>query len=208
MSIKLSLLKADEELALGSSYFWDAPQLPKHIDYPFYFNEAGEEVPMTFVAQFNCKALSIYDKDGILPCNGMLYFFADVDYYLGYTDGCKNGIGMWKDGVKVIYTTSEGEALLRCNPFADSETITPYKIIYSEMNDDCDGHKLLGNPFDKDVVRNCFDEGWQLLFQLDSDEAPDYNIRFYDMGLLYWMIKNEDLKTSNFSEVQAMLTSY
>ena len=73
-------------------------------------DDEDEPTPLTFICQIRCEGLAPFDPEGQLPHEGMLYFFAAIDEYLGDGDlECPfhNGIGEW-DGqaYKVLYTPS------------------------------------------------------------------------------------------------------
>lgn len=57
MGIDLKLTPYNVSMPLGSSYFWDAPQLPSPNFYPWTTNEDGEKFPMQFICQINCQDL-------------------------------------------------------------------------------------------------------------------------------------------------------
>ena len=87
MPINIATTPSAENL-VGKSHWWGAPDLPESITYPY------EEVadadgttypePLTFVCQIRCRDIAPLDADNLLPHTGMLYFFAPIDYFLGY----------------------------------------------------------------------------------------------------------------------------
>lgn len=86
MAIKLSAHKT-ETLLFCSSKFWGNPDLPPQVEYPMMtVTEDGEsyEYPLTFICQIDCEDIAALDPEGLLPHEGMLYFFAAVDELLGY----------------------------------------------------------------------------------------------------------------------------
>ena len=50
-------------------------------------------------------------------------------------------------------------------------------------------------------------EGWRLLLQVDSDEADDFNLRFMDEGVMYFLINPDDLAQGNFDNVRGAMVS-
>ena len=71
-----------EEIPIGSSKFGGKPDLPKGFEW-FYFSGEDtdgvtKERPLNFLAQINCAEIRQYDKDGLLPLKGILYFFYDL----------------------------------------------------------------------------------------------------------------------------------
>lgn len=71
-----------KQMAPGKSYFWDAPQLPPELSYPFLKDEEGQLFPYTFICQINCADLQSVEPEESLPEQGMLYFFGDIDYFI------------------------------------------------------------------------------------------------------------------------------
>lgn len=50
------------------------PYLPKDFVWPYY-----QELPLSFLAQFNLEEVTSLDKDKLLPSKGMLYFFYELE---------------------------------------------------------------------------------------------------------------------------------
>ncbi len=204
MGIDIQLTYHDGELPLGSSYFWDAPQLPSPDLYPLTTDDEGNEYPMQFICQINCRELP---SNEWLPKKGMLYFFGEIDYYLGYDVKQPYGLGEWpEDAVKVIYADVEPEQLKRFNPFEEEDMTPPHTITFSKGSDRDMGFRLLGKPYEEEV-EDAFQEDWIQLLQLDSDTNDYFDLRFYDMGLLYLMIEGNRLKQCDFSHVRPFMTS-
>ena len=89
----------------GISRFWGNPDLPCGTDFPSYTDENGEECPYVFLCQINLKELALYDKENLLPHEGILSFFAKIAGYLGYYSGadCIGGSISAREDVKVLY---------------------------------------------------------------------------------------------------------
>ena len=84
--------------------------------------------------------------------------------------------------------------------------IAPRSIEFSLDKTDCDGHKLLGMPFD--MPWEDWDapyQGWIELLQVDSDEDDDFRLNFVDFGMMHVLINPDDLKNKDFSKVTATL---
>lgn len=64
-----------DEIPVGSSKFGGIPDLPDGFAWP----RREEGNPLVFLCQFNLAELAPYDRDGLLPGEGMLYFFYDVE---------------------------------------------------------------------------------------------------------------------------------
>lgn len=224
--ITISLKQMDRPAEASDSFFWGHPFVPEKFDYPFYdlhieqdgsttplqeSSDCGSQensmFPMTLIAQINCEQASRYDTSKLLPEKGFLYFFANIDYFLDSGDYCE-GLGEWREqSIKIYYSDVEASALKPMQVF--DEDIRPYGIDfgYESSHQVEDGHKLLGLPYDYDEVSEHFGHDWVLLFQLDSDETEDFNLRFFDMGTLYFMVERKRLKKRDFSNVKAYLTS-
>lgn len=107
--IKIKCSYSDTELPMCVSKFWGNPDLPKSFSFPTYKDEEGEESHYDFVCQIRCSDIAHYDKDNILPHQGMLYFFAQIGYYLGDIFFCEPMPSGWwpSNGVKVLYYPRE-----------------------------------------------------------------------------------------------------
>lgn len=200
IQIKLSLTEDD---LFCRSKWWGNPDIPQG----FQFDDS-----LMFLCQIRCEDLVSYDGSGLLPHKGMLYFFCDIAYYLGNYDEFDPPCGpLWDDDyVKVYYVEEVDEKSFKQIVFDDDcfPNIKERKIYFESAEDNTDGHKLLGNPFQfeyEDWDSPC--EGWINLLQVDSDEADDYNLLFMDMGMLYFIINSEDLRKLDFSRVRAYIYS-
>lgn len=202
MAIKLNLSKTDECLFCKSKW-WGNPDIPEG----FSFDDS-----LMFLCQIRCEDLVSLDKENRLPHKGMLYFFCDIPYYLGFYDEFEPPYGrLWdSDYVRVYYVEDVVEEKFRQIVFDDDflPLIHERKIEFVQTNEDDYGHKLLGSPCQfeyEDWDEPC--QGWINLLQIDSDEDDDYNLMFMDMGVLYVIINPDDLRVKDFSKVKAYLYS-
>lgn len=202
MAIRLTVKETDRVLFCGSKW-WGDPDMPEAMDYPM-----TEDYPLTFVCQINCEDIAKFDPEGKLPHEGMLYFFAALDQWLGYESPLENGIGEWPKGHFVVKYAKEinFETFRSCimvdeddNPITEPER----EIEFSECADDADGIKLLGIPFYEEI-RTEYPDMTNLL-QLDEDD--DLCMRFYDCGMVNLMMKESDLKFRNWKKTKAYLHS-
>lgn len=202
MAIRLTVKETDRVLFCGSKW-WGDPDMPEAMEYPM-----TEDYPLTFVCQINCEDIAKFDPEGKLPHEGMLYFFAALDQWLGYESPLENGIGEWPKGHFVVKYAKEinFETFRSCimvdeddNPITESER----EIEFSECADDADGIKLLGVPFYEEI-RTEYPDMTNLL-QLDEDD--DLCMRFYDCGMVNLMMKESDLKFRNWKKTKAYLHS-
>ena len=63
--------------SLSSSRLGGDPYLPSDFVWPRFTDDDGVERPLSFFCQINLCELHKYDKDGVLPPRGILYFFYD-----------------------------------------------------------------------------------------------------------------------------------
>lgn len=210
MAIGITLEKTDRVLFCASKW-WGDPDMPENMEYPVIeVDEDGErfEYPLTFVCQINCEDIAPYDPEGRLPHEGMLYFFAALDEWLGYESPTHNGIGEWPKGHFIVkYAKSINFETFRSCIMVDDEdqplTEPELEIHFSQCEDLADGIKLLGKPYYEDV-RNEYPEMLNLL-QLDEDD--DLGMHFYDCGMVNLMIKTSDLGYGNWKKTKAYLHS-
>lgn len=201
-SILINLKKSNEDLFLKSKW-WGNPDLPKDFEEPDC---------STFICQIRCDEIAEFDKDNLLPHKGMLYFFAEMDYYFGNYDTYAPH-GYWdSEDVRVIYVedleNQEFEQIVYVddddNPIALDELAIEFSIGAAE----CDGNKLLGEPYDREWED--WDEpyaGWTELLQVISDDYEGRTLNFMDWGSLHILINPKDLKDRNFNKVTAYLCS-
>lgn len=202
MAIQIKLSKTDNDLFCKSKW-WGNPDIPANFEF---------DDSLMFVCQIRCEDFADYDEDNILPHRGMLYFFCDIAYYLGYYDDFEpQSSSYWdKDAVKVYYVEDVDENSFRQIIFEDDyfPQIKERKMNFEITEDDSPGFKLLGSPYMFEY------ENWPPpyskcinLLQIDSEDDDDYNLMFMDMGLLYVIINPKDLMKRDFSKVRAYLYS-
>lgn len=210
MAIRMTLQKSDRVLFCGSKWFGD-PDMPENMQYPTVeVTEEGEtyDYPLTFICQINCEDIAPYDKEGRLPHEGMLYFFAALDEWLGYESATHNGLGEWPKGEFVVkYAKSINFETFQSCILVDDEdqplTDPELEIVFSECDDAADGIKLLGVPFFEDVRHQYPD----MINLLQLDENDEIGLRFYDGGNLNLLMKESDLKFGNWKRGKAFLHS-
>ena len=202
MAIRLTVKETDRVLFCGSKW-WGDPDMPEAMEYPM-----TEDYPLTFVCQINCEDIAKFDPEGMLPHEGMLYFFAALDQWLGYESPLENGIGEWPKGHFVVKYAKEVnfETFRTCimvdeddNPITEPER----EIVFSECADDADGIKLLGIPFYEEIRMEYPD----MINLLQLDEDDELCMRFYDCGMVNLMMKESDLKFRNWKKTKAYLHS-
>ena len=210
-SIKLNFSKTDEPLE-GRSKWWGAPDLPKGHGYPIVHckDEDDEwDEPLTFLCQIRCEDIAALDEENLLPHEGMLYFFAAIDDYLGLDCPIETHIGEWDpEAVRVVYSpTCEG--------------LEPYEMTWGESGESVfypaekltfepcgmleDGFKLLGRPYLCEINEE-YDTDYVSLLQIDGND--DWGLRFYDCGMLCLLIRKSQLRARFWETVVGYMHSF
>ena len=211
MAIKLSFHKTDADLT-GCSKWWGAPDLPLEMPFPTVpVADDGDayDDPMTFVCQIRCADLAAFDKEDLLPHNGMLYFFAAMDYFLGNTDAfVYPGMGEWSPlHFKVLYTPScDGLEPYEITYDDGTPAYMPAEAISFELSAEAnESFHLLGKPYFEEIREQYPDA---MLSLLQVDESDDWGLRFVDSGMLCFMISPDDLRNRNWNGVRCYLHSF
>lgn len=90
-----------DALPIGASRLGGLPDLPADFAWKYY-----EGKPLTFIAQFRFADLAPYDVENVLPRDGMLYFFYEMDSQPW-------GIYDERDGWAVVYVDDARVPLVR-----------------------------------------------------------------------------------------------
>ena len=208
MAIRLTLKKTERILFCGSKW-WGDPDMPENMQYPTVAGfEDGEtfDYPLTFICQINCEDIAVLDPDNKLPHEGMLYFFAAVDKWLGYDSPTANDRGEWARGHFVVKyaKTINFETFQSCmmvGEEGESLTEPELEICFEQCEDDAEGIKLLGVS-SKPEVGEKYPEMLNLL-QLNNNEALAMD--FGEGSVLNLLIKESDLKFGNWKKGVAYL---
>ena len=191
-SIRLKTSYVDEKLPVGASKLFGVPDIFDGFEWPT-IEVDGEEYDLSFVGQINLAEATKFDKDGVLPKNGMLYFFYDLDempHDPSDANACRVIYHERDDDLHAIsYVDEDGEDLSFREMKVEFECVEA-----GFLADDSETHLLLGEPsIDNGFWYECID-GWQMLFQLDSMETDDICINFTDEGFLCFYIDKDKLK--------------
>ena len=201
MAIKINIQPTAEDLA-GKSHWWGFPDLPEACEWPC--NEDGDL--LTFICQISLEDISEFDTDNRLPHKGIIWFFADLDYFLGDLDAPCGGTGEWKPGTfKVLYSEDCSDLLTHEYYWEDGEpAVLPAEEMTFEAASETDfGFKLLGMPAMTEGYEN-ENEGLMSLLQMDEEER--WGLRFFDCGTVNFMIPTERTN-DDFSNVSFCLHS-
>lgn len=204
MAIGLKFRQTADDLT-GQSKWWGAPDLPEGWDYPCQ----GED-PLTFVCQIRCQDLAQFDKDGLLPKEGMLYFFAAIGEYvhkLDIVEAEHNGLGEWEaDAYKVLYSPSCEDLSPFEVTYDDGEPafLPAEAISFEEVESGAAEFKLLGRPY-YDEVDELYPDYINLL---QIDESDEWGLVLYDCGMVNFLIKPEELKAGNWESAYCYFHSF
>ena len=222
--IKITTRPSEDGL-YAQSKWWGFPDLPDNLDWPTVeTTDEGEtfEDPLTFICQIRCSDIAELDPEGLLPHEGMLYFFAALDYFLGDLDAWNApGMGEWPaECFRVLYSpTCEG--LNTHTVFYDEEetepaALPPEAIEFAAgkmpgqegrgVRDGLDPNVftwLMGEPYMEETREALL--GFINLLQIDEND--DWGLRFFDSGMLNILISPEDLAARRFDRVRAWLYS-
>ena len=203
MAIKLTLEKTERILFCGSKW-WGDPDMPENMQYPtMEVNDEGEtfDYPLTFVCQINCEDIAPFDKEGKLPHEGMLYFFAAIDDYIGYESPVQNPVGEWPKGRLVVkYAKAINfETFQTCMLVGDEDeqlTEPELTITFSECEDSDNGIKMLAEVADEEYPDHVS------LLQIASDAIGSIELKDQTINVL---MKDSDLKFGNWKRAKAVL---
>ena len=201
MALKIHIQPITEELT-GKSHWWGFPDLPETFEWPC--NADGEL--LTFVCQIRLEELAELDAAGVLPHQGMLWFFAELDYFLGDLDAPCGGTGEWeKDKFKVLYSAETSELFTHTYYWEDGEpAVLAAEAMRFEPTTESDfGFKLLGMPAMTEGYE-AENEGLMSLLQLDEEER--WGLRFFDCGTINFMVPTARDR-ADFSAVSLCLHS-
>ena len=203
MAIKMNLQKT-ERILFCSSKWWGDPDMPENMQYPtMEVKEEGEsfDYPLTFVCQINCEDIAPFDKEGKLPHEGMLYFFAAIDDYIGYESPVQNPVGEWPKGRLVVkYAKSINfETFQTCMLVGDEDeqlTEPELTITFSECEDSENVIKMLAEVADEGYPDHVS------LLQIASDAIGGIELKDQTINVL---MKDSDLKFGNWKRAKAVL---
>ena len=186
--------------------------MPDDLDYPEVLVTADDgdswQDPLTFVCQFRCEDIAALDPEGVLPHEGMLYFFAALDYFLGDIGALSYpGMGQWQQQYfRVLYAPSCDELHTHhiVNEDGTPATLPAEAITFTACDEHTDGIRMLGYPYIEEV-REAMPAMLSLL-QVDEDDR--WNLTFHDCGTLNFMIHPRHLKEWRWEKTACYLYSF
>ena len=200
-NILLKTTPCECKLPVGSSKLLGNPDVWEGFEWPA-IDLDGELYDLTFMCQINCAEAAPYDKDGMLPKTGMLYFFYDLDEMPHEPSNQNAARVIYYNGDitelhEMVLTDENGESIAFAEQKIDFECVEEGFLSDSEPT-----HLLLGAPsLDFGTWYECID-GWQMLLQIDSFETEDACINFTDEGVLCFYAEPQKIKELDFSDVR------
>lgn len=160
MAIKITTSLTECSLQ-GKSHWWGFPDLPDGVEFPLLQDNDDDydgegELLMTFICQIKLDEIAGYDEENLLPHKGMLYFFADLDYFLGDMEAPAEGLGFWpQEAFKVIYTSEDKNfnTHIILNEDGEAACLCDEAICFKTTADFDYGHKLLACRFSRKSTR-------------------------------------------------------
>ena len=205
MAIRI-ITKATKDNLTAKSHWWGFPDLTEGTDFPTitqqaYNTDDKKNDLLTFICQIKLEDIIPYNSESQLPHQGMLYFFAALDYFLGDIDAYCGPIGFWpENSFKIIYTPQTNELHTHKVIWTDgTDACLPAELMFFEITKESEcNHKLLGVPYFDEVRNNA--PKYISLLQIDEDER--WGLRFYDCGMLNFLISKEDLEARRFDKAK------
>ena len=194
---------------MGSSRWWGQPALPESVEMP-YFVEGTFATPMTLVCQINCAEFKQEHPDHqmaqLLPDKGLISCFAYLDYFFGDLDADSTGIhlGDWDEHTfQVIYSPDTSN--LRLHEIMDEdghECSIPAEAEQVPAEHHEESYMLKGPTLYEEEIEQ---EHPDYITLVQLDESDRHNLRFYDCGCLFFLIKPDDLQHLRFDQVKCCL---
>ena len=190
--IDLTFSEEKKKLPIGASKFLGNPDVWDGFEWPHY-TEDGEDYDLTFMCQINCAESASFDKDGVLPRTGMLYFFYDMDNMPQETFDTNTARVLHYDG-----DCSALFEMLRCDHEGNDMGFREMKIHFHA--DRVDGERLRAR------LGETFPQGWQPFFQIYSFETDKVSIHFKDKSALIFFVDKPKLESGDFSDAHIRQT--
>lgn len=73
--IERTLVRDESEIPVGASKLGGSPDVPPGFQW-----KSWHGIPLTFIAQFRLSDVTSYDREGLLPKQGMLYCFYEAQF--------------------------------------------------------------------------------------------------------------------------------
>ena len=178
MAISLNIKEEHPNLFCDSK-FWGDPDMPEDMEYPMVDGR-----PLTFICQISCFDIAGMDTEGLLPHDGMLYFFADIDDILGYESESRHSAGEWPKGAALVkFTKTVNMETFKSIILLDEDdeplTAKPQPVEFGQCDDSSTGMRILGEcPYPDRVSL--------LQLPLDPHRTLRFSIKKSDLGFGNW----------------------
>lgn len=182
--------KQIKPMSLSDEHWWGFAAMPDGIAYPY----RGEDNPMTLIAQLHLG-------------EGLLYVFADLDYWFGIAEAESGPIGEWPATFfSVRYAPTRNDLHEHEIRHENGTSAVPAaEPLAAPTSRGEESYVLHAPTLWQDELAQDY-PGYQVLLQLD--ESDHHGLRFYDCGTLFFLIRPEDLKAHRFDRVRCVLYSY
>ncbi len=185
----------------GSTKLYGNPDVPEDFEWPCIIDE-DDIYDLSFMGQLNLRDLAALYPDSPLPCDGMLYFFYDLDAmaFSPFDETAARVVLIRGDEPldELCLEDEDGNAL--CNPAV--------KLALTRSDDESaengGGHKLFGIPvgYSKAEYPRPI-EGWVMLMQIASTK----DVEFEEGGTLCFFMEADKLAKADFSDVRVMIVA-
>ncbi|SHK70380.1 YwqG family protein [Hymenobacter psychrotolerans] len=143
--------------SLGSSRTGGVPDVPVDFVWP---TEPKTGHPLSFIAQINLQEVTPFDEDGLLPSEGLLYFFYSAEQEAwGYDI---QDAGMFR----VQFYNGDGSNLRRASfpdSLADDARFTPCALVPQAEISMC---------FDTPIFNNLSEDEQETIFEIFNEGGP------------------------------------
>ena len=204
--ILLKLTKVGDPLPVLSSKLFGMPDVWDEFEWPQPKTHpvSGYEYDIEFLCQINCAEAAKYDKDGILPKTGMLYYFDDREYRTekGETMVFYYDVDLSKLSPYVTADEAEDcfddDMFIFHDEYAIEFACNEYRNYKNKAPEGLGNHFLLGVPTDPEQMGFGAKEPpdkWQMLLQLQWDCLAGGSLMY-----ICWFINKSDLANRDFSK--------
>ena len=181
--ISFTVAEETEKLLTGTSKLFGNPDVWDGFEWP-HFTENGEEYDLNFVCQINCNEIAEYNKKGLLPKIGMLYFFYDMDMLPPESINAKASRVLYYDG-----DPASLHQMLRTDQHGNDLSLPEVKM---QFGSDDQPHALLDAPPLDD---------WQPLLTIHAFETKRLSTIFSNKDALCFYDKEKNRINNDFSKV-------
>lgn len=189
--ITLQLKKLTTKKDKGFSKIFGSPDVWSGFEWPAV-TDGDDCYDLDFLAQINCSDASAFDGLGLVPKNGMLYFFYDFE-------GCPTDFND-KNAARVLFyggnTDKLEELVMVDEDGVDCALCTPQRVFFSASGYNTKNTKLKMFYQDEDY------KDYVVLLKINSFSSLDKELHFNDIGEMLFLIEKDRLRSLDFSDVR------